>query len=359
MRGVLKIKRMKKPTKRQETILMLVVREYIDSGQPVGSKSLVKNYKLDISSATVRNEMRALTEMGYLRTTTGRIPTEAGYRYFVSQVVRKTNLPSAVQRTISHQFAQTEASLDEWMTLTASVLAHQTRALSLVTAPRRKQVLFKHLELISTQGRQVLMILVFAGGEVSQRVLTLAEVLSQAGLSRVSAKLNQNLYSLSAEAILNLPPRSDPLEQDIFLLIQREMEERIRGRTGELYMDGMVNLLAESSFAETDEGRRTLHFFDERSRLQGLLSSSVVDHQVGGVQVLIGGTGTEEWEELRNCSMVLATYGVPGQATGTLGVLGPMRMPYARTIPTVRYMADLLSGLMTENLFGEQSYGKE
>ncbi len=116
-------------------------------------------------------------------------------------------------------------------------------------------------------------------------------------------------------------------------------------------MDGMANVLDEPSFADSDEGRRTLRFFDERSRLQDLLSSTIVDSSVGGVQVLIG--GDDGWEELRQCSMVLARYGVPGQAVGTLGILGPMRMPYARTIPMVRYMADLLSGLITENISGE------
>ncbi|MBT3338613.1 MAG: heat-inducible transcription repressor HrcA [Anaerolineae bacterium] len=342
---------MKTLTERQKTILMLVVREYIDSGQPVGSKSLVKNYSLDISSATVRNEMRALTEMDYLRTTSGRIPTEAGYRYFVRQVMREANLPNAVQRTISHQFTQTHSSTDAWMTLAASVLAHQTKAVSLVTAPHTEQTLFKHLELISTQGRQVLMILVFVGGEVSQQVLTLAEVLSQPRLSQVAERLNLNLRDLSAEKIISLPSRADILEQDILLLIQQEMQQRSAATSGEIYMDGMANILAEPSFADSDEGRRTLRFFDERSRLQDLLSNTVVDSVVGGVQVLIG--GEESWEELRQCSVVLAKYGIPGQATGTLGVLGPMRMPYARTIPTVRYMADLLSGLMTENISGE------
>lgn len=342
---------MKTLSERKKTILMLVVREYIDSGQSVGSKSLVKNYKLDISSATVRNEMRALTEMGFLRTTTGRVPTEAGYRYFVRQVMRQANLPNAVQRTISHQFAQMHSSVEEWMTLTASVLAYQTQAVSLVTAPRNEQVLFKHVELISTQGRQILMVLVFVGGDVSQQILTLAEVIPQGRLSQVAEGFNHKLRTLSAEAILALPPCSDLLEQDILLLIQQEMQERSDGASGELYMDGMTNLLAETSFGDSDEGRRTLRFFDERSRLQDLLSSTAVDTTVGGVQVLIG--GDEAWEELRECSIVLAKYGVPGQATGTLGVLGPMRMPYARTIPTVRYMADLLSGLVTENLSGE------
>ena len=237
------------------------------------------------------------------------------------------------------------------MTLTASVLAHQTQAVSLVTAPRNEQVLFKHLELISTQGRQVLMILVFAGGDVSQQILTLAEVIPQGRLSQVAERLNQSLRTLSAEAIIALPSRSDALEQDILLLIQQEMQQRSEGSSGEIYMDGMANILAKPSFADSDEGRRTLRFFDERSRLQDLLSSTVVDSTVGGVQVLIG--GSDGWEELRQCSVVLAKYGVAGQATGTLGVLGPMRMPYARAIPTVRYMADLLSGLVTENLSGE------
>ena len=337
---------MKTLTERQKTILMLVVREYIDSGQPVGSKLLVKNYKLDVSSATVRNEMRALTEMGYLRTTTGRIPTEAGYRYFVRQVMRNADLPNAVQRTISHQFSQTHSSVDEWMTLTASVLAHQTQAVSLVTAPRNEQVLFKHVELISTQGRQILMVLVFAGGDVSQQILTLAEVVPQGRLSQVAERLNTNLRTLSAEAISALSSRADVLEQDILLLIQQEMQLRSDGASGELYMDGMTNLLSDS-----DEGRRTLRFFEERSILEDLLSSRAVDANVGGVQVLIG--GSDGWDELQQCSMVLAKYGVAGQATGTLGVLGPMRMPYARAIPTVRYMADLLSGLVTENFSGE------
>ena len=342
---------MKNLTERQKTILMLVIREYIDSGTPVGSKSLLKKYGLDVSSATVRNEMRALTEMGFLRTISGRIPTEAGYRYFVSQVMNQTDLPNAVQRTINHQFSQANTNLEQWMTLAASVLAHQTQAVSLVTAPRNEDVLFKHVELISTQGRQVLMVLVFVGGDVSQQILTLAESVPQGRLSQVAERLNILLRGLSTEQIESLPTRGDLLEQDILSLVLREMQQREEPDSGELYMDGMTNLLAEASFADSDEGRRTLRLFDERARLRDLLSSTVEDATVGGVQVLIG--DDQGWEELRQCSIVLARYGVQNQAVGTLGVVGPMRMPYARNIPTVRYMADLLSGLMTENLSGE------
>jgi len=342
---------MRKLTDRQKKILLLVIREYIDHGQPVGSKSLVKNYRLKISSATVRNEMRALTEMGYLKTQAGRIPTEDGYRYFVSEVMKSADLPRAIQRTISHQFSQTHSDIAQWMTLAASVLAHQTQAVSLITAPHKEEVLFKHLELISTQGRQILMILVFVGGEVSQQILTLAEVLPQPRLSQVAARLNDQLNALSAEAIISLPARSDLLEQDILFLVQQEMKIRRERKAGEIYMDGMANILAEPSFAESDQGRRTLGFFDDHTTLQEVLANTLTDTNIGGVQVLIG--DEQGREELRHCSMVLARFGIPKQAEGTLGVLGPMRMPYTRTIPTVRYMADLLSYLMTEKFSGE------
>jgi transcriptional regulator of heat shock response len=259
-------------TDRQKTLLMLVVRDYIETAQPVGSQRLVTYYRLEMSSATIRNEMAALTEMGYLRqphTSAGRVPSEDGYRYFVSHMMHQAELPEAIQHTISHQFHQSRPEVEEWMTLAASVLAHQSQAVSLVTAPHAEKSRFKHVELISTQGRQVLMV------------------------------------------------------------------------------------VAEPEFNASDEARRALRLFDERSTLQDLLSRTVLNSGVGGVQVLIGGEGT--WEELRQCSMVLARYGVPGQVTGMLGVLGPMRMSYSKTIPTVRYVAALLSDLVNDTFASENS----
>ena len=163
---------------RQKTLLLLLIRDYIDTAQPVGSKRLVEHYHLDLSSATIRNEMAALTEMGYLRqphTSAGRVPSEEGYRYFVSQMMYKADLPEPVKNTILHQFHQSRADMDQWMTLAASVLAHQSQGVSVVTAPHAEQSRFKHVELISTQGRQILMVLVMAGGEVRQQILTLAD----------------------------------------------------------------------------------------------------------------------------------------------------------------------------------------
>ncbi|MEO8354413.1 MAG: heat-inducible transcriptional repressor HrcA [Chloroflexota bacterium] len=341
-------------TERQKTLLILIIRDYIESAQPVGSKRLAEHYNIGLSSATIRNEMGALTEMGYLRqphTSAGRVPTEEGYRYFVSQMMNQAELPASIQATISHQFYQARPGVEHWMTLAASVLANQSQGVSVVTAPHTEKAKYKHVELISTQGRQVLMVLVMAGGELSQQILTLAEPVSQERLSQTASRLNGLLAGLAVDAIAALPSRADSLDQDILTIITQDMRRTSESVSGEIYTDGLTNVLSEPEFAESDDARRALKLFEERSTLQDLLARTTINSNVGGLQVLIGGEG--EWEELRQCSIVLARYGVPGMATGMLGVLGPMRMSYARTIPTVRFVARLLSDLVSDNIVGE------
>ena len=339
---------------RQKKLLLLIIRDYIDTAKPVGSKYLVEHDHLDLSSATIRNEMAALTEMGYLRqphTSAGRVPTEEGYRYFVSQLMYKADLPEPVKNTILHQFHQARADMDQWMTLAASVLAHQSQGISMVTAPHAELSRFKHVELISTQGRQILMVLVMAGGEVRQQLLTLAEPVTQERLSQTATHLNALLAGQATGVITALPTRSDPLEQDILTIIRQDMRNASESHSGEIYTDGLTNVLSEPEFAESDEARRALRIFEERSTLQDLLARTTTNSNIGGLQVLIGGEGG--WDDLRQCSMVIARYGVPGLASGTLGVLGPMRMSYARTIPTVRYVAGVLSDLVNDTISGE------
>jgi heat-inducible transcriptional repressor len=341
-------------TERQKLTLALVIRDYIETAQPVGSVRLVEHYGLDVSSATLRNEMVALTDMGYLRqphTSAGRVPTEEGYRFFVRQLMGHTELPDPTKRTITHQFYQAGADIDRWMRLAASVLAHQSQAASLVTAPHPDRPFFKHLELISTHGRQVLMVLVLSGGEVNQQMLTLAEPVSQEQLSLVAQTLNNACFGLDSERIMALSTPVDALEQDIQKLVLDGMRRANQVLTGELYRDGLTHVLAEPEFGEMDVARRALRILEERPLLEDLLTRTVLSSEMGGVQVVIGGEGT--WEELRECSMVLARYGTPGLATGTLGVLGPMRMAYGRTISTVRFVAGLLSDLVEDVLAEE------
>jgi heat-inducible transcriptional repressor len=348
---------MKELSDRQRLILTLVIHEHIETAQPVGSVRLVDQYGLDMSSATVRNELYCLTEFGLLRqphTSAGRVPTEEGYRYFVGELMGQTDLPVTTKRTISHQFYQVGRDMDRWMRLAASVLAHQSQAASLVTAPQQERVQFKHLELINTHGRQVLMVIVFSGGEVRQQMLVLAEPVHQSKLSDTANEINQLCQGRDAESIARTVVHLDTLGQDVLKLILEEMRRSTKLITGEVYRDGLTNVLAEPEFAEVEVARNALKVFEERSLLEDLLSRTILNMGVGGVQVLIGGEGT--WEELKDCSMVLARYGDPQLAMGAVGVLGPIRMPYGHTISTVRYVARLLSELVVEVMSDDKSY---
>jgi heat-inducible transcriptional repressor len=338
-------------SERENLILALVIHDYIESAQPVGSKNLVERYSLDLSSATVRNTMAELTEAGYLRqpyTSAGRVPTEEGYRFFVRQLMGQPDLPAPTKRTITHQFYQAGNDVDRWMRLAASVLAHQSQAASVVTAPHPEQARFKHLELIGTHGRQVLMVLVLSNGEVRQQMLALAEPVTQEQLSSTANHLNALCQGMDANGIVSLPGRVDAFEQDVLKLARDEMERMGAAVTGEMYRDGLTNVLAEPEFAEAEMARKALRIFEEPSLLEDLLARTVLTAGVGGIQVLIGGEGT--WEELRDCSIVLSRYGAPGLATGAVGVLGPIRMAYGRTISTVRFVSGLLSDLVVENM---------
>jgi len=339
---------MEKLPERQETILVLIIREYIDTVTPVSSKVLVEKYNLGVSSATVRNEMMALTDLGYLRqphTSAGREPTEEGYRYFVQRIVGENELPLAERRTISHQFYQARKDVDEWMRLAASVLAQHGHGASLVTPARQLKARFKHLELIATQGRLVLLVLVLQGGEVRQQMLTLAEQPSQDSLSEAAKNLNVLCSGLDAEAVLAQALQLPTLEQEVARLIAEMIRKAEAFSAGEIFRDGVTTVLAEPEFATSDSARQALRVLEERSYLEEFLAKAMSPH-VGGVQVVIGGENA--WQELKDCSMVLARYGVAGYSTGAMGVLGPQRMAYGRAISTVRYVAGLMSDLMYE-----------
>jgi len=339
-------------TERQRFLLSLVIHEYIRTATPVGSKHMVEQYNLDMSSATVRNELAELTEQGYLRQphlSAGRVPTEDGYRLFVGSIVRESELPDSTRRTISHQFYQMRQDVEQWTRLAASVLAHQSRAASLVTAPHPDEAHFKHLELIASRGRQVLMVLVLMGGEILQRFITLAEPVSQQDLSATAARLSALLEGKSIQTLESFNVSLNALEKDIFTIVSDEMKQADSMVSGEVVLDGFTNVLAEPEFAGSEDARRALRVLEEKPLLHDILSRTVLHgSSVGGVQVLIGGEGF--YDALSQCSIVLARYGTPGLATGTLGVLGPMRMSYGHTISVVRFLSGLLSELVADTI---------
>ncbi len=334
-------------TPRQQTILGLVIREYVSSTHPISSKMLLDQYDLGVSSATVRNEMSRLEELGYLthpHTSAGRVPTEVGYRLLVERLLGDVTLPVSEQRMIVHQFHQARLDLNQWMRLAATTLTRTARNASLVTAPQATQARFKHVELISTQDKLVLLILVLQGGNVQQQMLTLAEPLTQVELSQSADLLNQTCSGLSATEVSAHIRGLPTLESEICDLVL-EMMERCESRITEVYRDGLTEMLSQPEFTDSGTSQGALRLLEERSVLTDFLTETLSPN-VGGVQVIIGGEG--RWEGLSNCSMVLARYGVTGFATGALAVLGPIRMPYGRAISAVRLVAELMSDLIYE-----------
>ncbi|MFO7682380.1 MAG: heat-inducible transcriptional repressor HrcA [Chloroflexota bacterium] len=338
-------------TDRQERILDLVIRTFIETGMPVGSNMLVNRFEMRISPATVRNELAALGEMGYLvqlHTSAGRIPTEAGYRYFVQKLLGEFRLPVHEQQMIRHQFHQARLDLNQWMQLAAAILAHTSQGASFVTAPQRPVNRFKHVQLISTQDRLVLMIVVMVGGEVSQQMLILAEPLAQSQLSVAANRLNDLFANNTYEDILALFPSLDSLEGDATRLVLDVLKRADDRAISNIYRDGVVNLLG-------NEGtRQAVRVLEEQNLLADVISGTTgADNR--GVQVLIGGEG--RWEELKDCTIILSRYGVLEHFSGTVAVIGPTRMPYGRNVAAVRYVADLMSNLVYDYYLDELPEG--
>ncbi len=329
-------------SERQEAILRIVVRSYIETGQPVGSKTLSEQYELGVSPATIRNELAALSELGYvvqMHTSAGRMPTEGGYRYFVQKLLGEFHLPIREQQMIRHQFHQARLDLNQWMRLAAAILAHTSHGASVVTPPQARANRFKHLELIATQGRLVLLVLVLHSGEVRQQMLTLADSLPQARLSMAAERLNALFPDYTHEDIRSSRAQLDTLEYEVTGLILDILLESDGRGASDYYRDGLVNLLE-------DEGtRQAVRVLEERTLLASVIAQSALP-EMSGVQVMIG--GESRWEELKDCTIILARYGLSEEFSGTVAVIGPTRMAYGRNVAAVRYVADLMSGFVYE-----------
>lgn len=334
-------------TERQQKILALVVREYINKPEPVGSKLLVENYLTNVSSATIRNDMALLEELGLLtapHTSAGRIPTEAGYRYFVKWLLNEPDLPLEEQKIISGEFSNAPNDVEVWMRLAVTTLVRTSRGAAFVTAPRTINSQYKHLALISTYGRMVMMVLVLHGGDVRQQILTLADTLSQETLSTVANRLNSICDGLNYEQLRAKARTLDnELEREIIEIVAMLLEENDKMYAPVAFQDGLSELLPE--FTESEGAQQALRIMEERTLLTAIVSE-VLTQRTGDVQVIIAGNG--RWHEVRHLSMVLSNYGIRGRSEGTLAVLGPTRMRYGRAIAGMRYVAGLMSNLLLD-----------
>lgn len=332
-------------TDRQQAILRLITQQYVGSATPVSSKLIKDGFNLGVSSATIRNEMAALEEMGYLmqpHTSAGRIPTELGYRYFVEKLMEKVDLPDTEQRMITHQFHQARLEIDQWLRLSAAVLAHASSNASLVTAPKSVRCHVKHIELISIRDQVVLLILVLQGGTLKQQIFTLDTPVAQEQLSSLARQLTETWKGLDADEVAEAPL---PVISDLAFKVSHEVTDTMRRidarRSSDIYHDGLLNILSQPEFKDRDGIQQIVRAIEERRFVEQLVSEAL-EH--GGVKIIIGGEG--KWEEFSEVGIVIARYGVDDTIAGAMGVLGPVRMPYERTVSVVRYVSRLMSELI-------------
>ncbi len=331
-------------TDRQQTILRLIIQEYVEAALPVSSKYIKDEFNLGVSSATIRNEMAVLEELGYLaqpHTSAGRVPTEMGYRYFVEKLMEKVDLPDAEQRMITHQFHQARLEVDQWLRLSAAVLAHVSSNASLVTAPKSARCRVKHIELISIRDQVVLLILVLQGGTLKQQIMTLLEPVDQNQLSMLARQLTDTWKNLDANEVAEAPIPIDDLAYKICQEVTDTMRRIDARRSSDIYHDGLLNILTQPEFKDREGIQQIIRALEERRYVEQLVSEAL-EH--GGVKIIIGGEG--QWEELSEVGIVIARYGVDDSIVGAMGVLGPVRMPYERTVSAVRYVSRLMSDLI-------------
>ena len=336
-------------SQRQRAILRLIVQEYVATGRAVGSKALVERHQVGYSSATIRNEMSGLEAAGYvqhLHTSGGRVPTDLGYRYFVHQLLGDVELPSREQIMIRHQFRQVELQLEQWMELAATVLAEAAGNVSMVTAPRTVVTRVRHLELIALQPRLGLLILVTADSSVRQLMVHWPEDTDQETLSRLADALVTEVRGLTADEVATRDLGGSGLARFVQDQLVAALQAMDAAERTEVRHSGLENILTQPEFlgGAGVEGTQSLLALLRGGAVLGALLPQL---EIGPeVQVFIGDEIPAD--EMQRFGVVVSTYGIDGEVTGVLGVLGPTRMPYGRSISTVRYMARLMSDLVAD-----------
>jgi len=335
---------------RTETILKSIVGQYIVKAVPVPSQSIVDDYGLSVSPATIRNEMAHLEQEGYIirpHTSAGSIPSDKGYRYYVESLTN-IKLPLDQQRLISHLFHQVETRVEEWLRLTARLLAYSAGNVAIVAVPKPADCKLKHLQLVILRDTTVLIVLVLHGAKVRQQLIEFDRVISQEEIETVNNKLNAAYSNLTSTQILAKDLLLSLIEQQltdcVVKIMQAEDEEEYEGP----YLDGLHFMFNQPEFAQTRQVLDLVELTEQRSLLRIILPEGLVSQ---GVRVIIGKENKEE--VIHSCSVVISQYGFPDEAVGSIGIIGPTRMPYARSIAVVDYLSSLLSQLVAK------LYGKE
>ena len=338
---------------RKQQILKAVVSDYTETGMPVGSSVLAAKYLASWSSATIRNELASLVDVGYLlqpHTSAGRVPSDRGYRYYVDFLMQEEQVSPGIRRQVDPALEGAGQNLEDLLEAAAMVLALLTESVSIVTGPQTLTARLKHLDIVSLDPRHALLVVLLEGNLLRQHVVELGADAEQETLSRLAARLNSELRGLGVPGIEELPagarPAEDAVHDEVLVHLLALMRTADSRQDTVVLHDGVRNLLRQPEFGDVERLQQVLDVIEEERVLAQVLATLRVNE---GVQVVIG--AENEVEQLRGCSLVLTTYRAGDQRRGTLGVLGPTRMRYPQVAPRLRYISQRV-GQAIERMLG-------
>jgi heat-inducible transcriptional repressor len=341
----------KEPSDRAQQLLRTLVECYVRDGQPVGSRTLTRESGLSLSAATIRNVMADLEEHGFVtspHTSSGRVPTDKGYRYFVDALLRYRPPDHDEVAELKRQLEQ-RAGDPKALVATASQLVSGLTHLGVVTVPREAHAALSQIEFVGLSGNRVLTILVVNGREVQNRVVQLERPFSAEELRRAAAYLNelfagQELSGVRERLVAQLQETREQMNRmmvDAITLAQCAFAAEPPGRDADMVVAGETNLMGFAEMSNVDRLRRLFEAFNEKRDILHLLDQSL---HAEGVQIFIG--HESGYGILDDCSVVVAPYTQDNRVVGVLGVIGPTRMAYERVIPVVDIAARMLGSAL-------------
>jgi len=333
---------------REELVLSSIIRRYIARATPVSSSNVLDECGLEVSSATIRNDVSHLEEEGYIlrpHHAAGSVPSDKGYRYHVGSL-KAPELPVEEQFLINHLFHQVEDKLEEWLSLAVTLLAQQVKNVAMVTTPRPVAAQYKHMELVSIQPQLALLVLVLQGAKVRQQLVSFEEAMTQEELTRLAGHLNRLFAALSVSQMQAKTDKLSPSEKGVAWHVMQIMQAEDARCGQELFLEGWHFLMNQPEFSH---GQRLANLISlaEQKKLAELVRPVSPDEH--GVKVIIGRENKDE--AVQECSLVIGSYGLPDEALGSIAVVGPTRMEYERTIAVISYVSSLISLLVAE-LYG-------
>ena len=339
---------------RDRQILTSVINEYILTAEPVGSRNIARRYDINLSSATIRNVMSDLEEMGFLHqphTSAGRIPTERALRFYVDSILKVKSLDQREKDRIRKRYKFSELEASDLVRQTSEVLSVLSRHVSIVSAPKLVGTVLKHIEFIKISRDRILVIFVSQSGFVQNRIIEDRDDISQSELDKYTNYLGEVLVGVSLEGVrgkIEEEMKQEKTAYDELLSKALELTRKVFGKEKdpELFMEGQVNLLECPEFCEVGSMKSLLQALEEKKLLLHLLDKTM---DAEGIQIFIG--SEVPVSEMQTLSVITSPYRHGEKVVGALGIIGPTRMNYLKLIPIVEYSAQLL----TEFLNGKGS----